>query len=61
MRLQDTLDQLAPGGLAEYRISADQAAAARRTIAAYALDAVDAAELMRALGIHPSDDQSRKG
>jgi hypothetical protein len=37
--------------------SPETEAAARRTVASYAIDADDARELMMALGIHPSQDR----
>ena len=37
-------------------LTADQVGFARKTVAAYAIDATDAANLMMALGIHPSQE-----
>lgn len=40
----------------QYVITDQQRIAARRTIAANAVDVTEAAEIMRMLGIHPSQD-----
>jgi len=40
----------------EFPLTAGQRIAARRTVCSFAVDAADAAEIMRALGIHPSQD-----
>jgi hypothetical protein len=38
----------------------EQRKKAQRTVAAYATDAEDAAELMKILGIHPSQDEPHR-